>query len=84
MLVKLMWADLWKVTYCVDYDEKVLLAICCEQGEADGDLHSARTRLFSATKSLKVSLLREETSDAEATAAPSTPTAKAVKVRILK
>jgi hypothetical protein len=48
-----------------------------------GDSHSARTKSFSVTKSVKVSLVKDETSEAEATAALSRPSATVVKVRIL-
>jgi hypothetical protein len=51
--------------------------------EAEGDLHSARTRSFSLTKSGNVSFVREETSEAEATAAPTRPRASVVKVRMV-
>jgi hypothetical protein len=47
------------------------------------NLHSARTRSFSLTKSGKVSLVRDSTSDADATAAAARPSASEVKERIL-
>jgi hypothetical protein len=47
------------------------------------DSHSARTRSFSVTKSVKVSFVKDETSEAEATAAPMRPSATVVKVRML-
>ena len=47
------------------------------------NLHSARTKGFSFTKAGNVSPVREETSEAEATAAPARPSARVVKVRML-
>jgi hypothetical protein len=47
------------------------------------NLHSARTRSLSLTKSGNVSFVREATSDADATAASPRPKATAEKVRML-
>jgi hypothetical protein len=46
-------------------------------------LHSASTKSLSFMKSGNVSFVREETSEAEATAAPMRPSAMVLKVRIL-
>lgn len=51
--------------------------------EAEGDLHSASTRGFSFTKDGNVPAVREETSEAEVTAAETRPSAKVVRVRML-
>ena len=48
----------------------------------DENLHSKRARGFSLTKSGKVSFVREATSEADATAAPTSPRARVVKGRI--
>jgi hypothetical protein len=48
------------------------------------DSHSTRTRSFSETKSVKVSFVKDETSEAEATARPIRPSATVVKVRMLR
>lgn len=48
-----------------------------------GNSHSARTKSFSVTKSVKVSFVKDETSEADATAAPIKPSATVVKVRML-
>jgi hypothetical protein len=53
------------------------------RGQVARGLHSARTKSFSFMKSGKVSFVREETSEAEATAAPTKPSARVVKVRML-
>lgn len=53
----------------------------CTKGE--GDLHSASTKGFSFTKAGNVPPVREETSEADVTAAPRRPSAKGVKARML-
>ncbi len=60
-----------------------MIAEYCGMGpKPRGNLHSARTRSFSFTKSVKVSFVKEDTSEAEATAALARPRAKYSKVRI--